>query len=99
MIEVEVADHPVQPEIVPSIVVDHADIRYRVYEEPQLSARKLVSRGFRSRRAVTVHAVKDVSFTVGVGEAVPVVIVLGLDCVDIGSGDDGQQGAPWAFLH
>jgi teichoic acid transport system ATP-binding protein len=73
VIEVEVADHPVQPEIVPSIVVDHADIRYRVYEEPQLSARKLVSRGFRSRRAVTVHAVKDVSFTVGVGEAVGIV--------------------------
>lgn len=56
-----------------SIVVDRADIRYRVYEEPQLSARKLVSRGFRSRRSTTVHAVKEASFTVSVGEAVGIV--------------------------
>lgn len=56
-----------------SIVVDRADIRYRVYEEPQLSARKLVSRGFRSRRSVVVHAVKEVSFDIAVGEAVGIV--------------------------
>lgn len=56
-----------------SIVVDHADIKYRVYEEPQLSARKLVSRGFRSRQSVVVHAVKDVSFSANVGEAVGIV--------------------------
>lgn len=56
-----------------SIVVDRADIRYRVYEEPQLSARKLMSRGFRSRRSTTVHAVKEATFTVHVGEAVGIV--------------------------
>lgn len=56
-----------------SVVVDGADIRYRVYEEPQLSARKLVSRGFRGRRSTTVHAVNHVSFTVSVGEAVGIV--------------------------
>jgi len=56
-----------------SIVVDRANVRYHVYEEPQLSARKLASRGFRSRRSVEVHAVKDVSFDVHTGEAVGVV--------------------------
>jgi teichoic acid transport system ATP-binding protein len=56
-----------------SIVVDRADIRYRVYEEPQLSARKLVSRGFRGRRSTTVHAVREVSFAVRIGEAVGIV--------------------------
>ena len=73
MTELDVDAPPVRSTNLPSIVVDHADIRYRVYEEPQLSARKLVSRGFRSRRAVTVHAVKDVSFTIDVGEAVGIV--------------------------
>jgi teichoic acid transport system ATP-binding protein len=56
-----------------SIVVDRANVRYHVYEEPQLSARKLASRGFRSRRSVEVHAVKDVSFDVCMGEAIGVV--------------------------
>lgn len=56
-----------------TVQVEHADVRYRVYEEPQLSARKLVSRGFRSRRAIEVHAVKDVSFTVRSGEVVGII--------------------------
>lgn len=56
-----------------TVQVDHADVRYRVYEEPQLSARKLVSRGFRSRRAIEVHAVKDMSFNVRSGEAVGII--------------------------
>lgn len=73
MTEIDVDERAARPTGLSSIIVDHADIRYRVYEEPQLSARKLVSRGFRSRRAVTVHAVKDVSFTVDVGEAVGIV--------------------------
>lgn len=56
-----------------AIVVDHADVRYRVYEEPHVSARKMVSRGFRARRTVVVHAVKDATFDVRVGEAVGII--------------------------
>ncbi len=56
-----------------AIVVDDVDIRYRVYEEPRLSARNVVSRGFRTRRAVEVHAVHGVSFQVSIGEAIGIV--------------------------
>lgn len=56
-----------------SVSVDRADVKYRVYEEPQLSARKLMSRGFRGRNSVEVHAVQDVSFDVHIGEAVGIV--------------------------
>lgn len=56
-----------------AVDVDHADVKYRVYEEPQLSARKLASRGFKGRRSVEVHAVRDISFDVRVGEAVGIV--------------------------
>ena len=56
-----------------SVVVNGADIRYRVYEERRLSARELVSRGFRSRHSTEIHAVQDVSFQVRVGEAVGIV--------------------------
>lgn len=56
-----------------SIVADHVDVRYQVYEEPNFSARKLVSRGFRSRQTIHVHAVQDVSFEVRIGEAVGIV--------------------------
>lgn len=56
-----------------SVRIDRADVRYRVYEEPYFSARKLVSRGFKARRSVEVHAVRDVSFDVRVGEAVGVI--------------------------
>jgi teichoic acid transport system ATP-binding protein len=55
------------------VLVDHADVRFRVYEEPQLSARKLFSRGFKARQSVEVHAVQDASFDVHVGEAVGIV--------------------------
>lgn len=56
-----------------SVIVDHADIRYRVYEDTSYSMRTMVSRGFKSRRATEVHAVRDVSFTVNMGEAVGIV--------------------------
>ena len=56
-----------------AVSVRNVDIKYRVYEERFFSARELVSRGFRSRRSTIVHAVKDVSFDIPVGEAVGII--------------------------
>lgn len=56
-----------------SINVAHADIRYRVYEERFFSVGQLVSRGFRGRRSITVHAVRDVSFQVHIGEVFGII--------------------------
>lgn len=79
-----------------SIVVDRANVRYSVYEEPHVSARKMVSRGFRGRQSVIVHAVKDVSFDVRIGEAVGIIgangsgkssllrAIAGLQSLDVG---------------
>lgn len=64
---VEVRDAPI------TVNVDRADIRYRVYEDRYLSARELVSRGFRGRNSIEVHAVKDVSFQVRAGEVCGIV--------------------------
>jgi teichoic acid transport system ATP-binding protein len=49
------------------------DIRYRVFEEPKLTARHVFSRGMRTRRSIEVHAVRSVSFEVHVGEAIGIV--------------------------
>lgn len=65
--DVDLSERPV------AVEVDRANIRYRVYEEPFFSARELVSRGFRGRRSIDVHAVKDVSFTIGVGEVFGII--------------------------
>jgi teichoic acid transport system ATP-binding protein len=56
-----------------AVVASNVDIKYRVYEEQYLSARQLMSRGFRSRQSTTVHAVKSVSLDVPVGQAVGIV--------------------------
>ena len=56
-----------------SVEIDHADIKYRVYEERYLSARELFSRGFKGRTSIKVHALKSVSFDVLLGEAVGIV--------------------------
>lgn len=56
-----------------SIVVDDVHVRYRVFEERQLSAAELFRRGLRSRLASEVHAVRGVSLTIGVGESVGLV--------------------------
>ncbi|MEZ5246157.1 MAG: ATP-binding cassette domain-containing protein [Acidimicrobiales bacterium] len=56
-----------------SVDVQHADIRYRVYQDNFFSARQMVSRGFKGRESVMVHAVQDVSFQVHVGEAFGIV--------------------------
>ena len=56
-----------------SVNVVHADIQYRVYQDNFFSARELVSRGFKARESVMVHAVDDVSFQVRMGEAVGII--------------------------
>lgn len=56
-----------------SVSVRNLDVRFRVYEERLLGARELVARGFRSRQATVVHAVKDVSLDVHTGEALGIV--------------------------
>jgi teichoic acid transport system ATP-binding protein len=56
-----------------SVSVRNLDIKYRVYEEQLLSARQLVGRGFRTRKSTIIHAVKNVSFDVEVGEAVGII--------------------------
>lgn len=57
----------------PAVVVSDVHVKYKVFEERQLGLRELVLRGFRSRAANVVHAVRGVSFTVDVGEVVGIV--------------------------
>jgi teichoic acid transport system ATP-binding protein len=66
-------DTTVTDDVELAVSIRHVDIEYRVYEEQFFSARELVARGFRGRRSTIVHAVKDVSFDVPVGEAVGIV--------------------------
>ena len=56
-----------------SVSVERADVRYRVYQERDYSMRDKVSGGFKRSRSTVVHAVKDVSFDVRIGEAVGIV--------------------------
>lgn len=56
-----------------SVSVRSLDIKYKVYEDQIFSARELVGRGFRSRKATIVHAVKDLTVDFMVGEAVGIV--------------------------
>ena len=56
-----------------SVIAEHVDIRYSVYEDRSFSARDFVSGGFTGRRSTQVHAVRSVSFEAHVGEAVGIV--------------------------
>lgn len=56
-----------------SVAVRDLDIKYKVYEDQVFSARELVGRGFRSRSSTIVHAVKNLSFEMHMGEAVGIV--------------------------
>ena len=71
----EIESLPVVTETDPpvSVNVSHADIKYRVYQDQFLSAREMISRGFRGRQSIDVHAVDDVSFQVRVGEALGII--------------------------
>lgn len=64
-------DHRAAPPL--SVEVRNADVKYRIYEDKSFSLRELVSSGFKNRESTIVHAVKDVSFDVAVGEAVGIV--------------------------
>ena len=57
----------------PSIVVDDLHVVYRVYEDVRPTLRKFVSRGFRPRPHVAVHALRGVSFTAHPGEAIGII--------------------------
>ena len=48
-------------------------VKYRVYEDQLFSARSMFAGGFRSRKAVMVHAVRGLTFDIAVGEAVGIV--------------------------
>lgn len=56
-----------------AVSIRDVDIVYRVYEDQLLSARELVTRAFRSRRSTSVHAVKQLSLDIPVGQAVGIV--------------------------
>jgi teichoic acid transport system ATP-binding protein len=56
-----------------TVVVRDLDVTYDVYEQPVLSARQLVTRGFRSRVSSTVEAIRSVSLDFAAGEAVGLV--------------------------
>lgn len=56
-----------------AVSVQDVSITFKVYAERRLSLREVVSRGFRSRDALKVEAVKSANFDVNVGEAVGIV--------------------------
>lgn len=60
-------------ELEPSVVVDHVDVVYRIYEDSTPKLRKLFVGDFRQREYRAVHAVKDVSFVTHPGEAIGIV--------------------------
>ena len=61
-------DRPV--EATEAVVVDDVHVKYRVIEDRNLKLLELLQSGFRSRRGSEVHAIRGVSFTIGVGESV-----------------------------
>ncbi len=56
-----------------AISVRDLEIRFKVYSEQNYSMRRLVTRGFKSRAAEEVHAVRGISVDIGVGEVVGVL--------------------------
>lgn len=56
-----------------SVSIRSADVKYRVFQERSYSMRDMVSGGFQRSRSTVVHAVKDLSFDVRIGEAVGIV--------------------------
>ena len=57
----------------PTVVCDHVDITYRVYEDRRPTLRSIVANRFKGRSYRAIEAVKDVSFTAYAGEAIGVI--------------------------
>jgi teichoic acid transport system ATP-binding protein len=60
-------------EQVPSVVVDHVDVTYRIYADSQPKLRKAFIGDRRQREYRPVHAVRDVGFVTYPGQAVGVI--------------------------
>lgn len=56
-----------------AVSVQQLDVRYRVFADRRGSMRDVIARGFRSREAVEVHALRGVSFEIYEGEVVGIV--------------------------
>jgi teichoic acid transport system ATP-binding protein len=56
-----------------TVAVRDLDVTYNVYEQPVLNARQLATRGFRSRVASKVEAIRSVNLDFAAGEAVGLV--------------------------
>jgi teichoic acid transport system ATP-binding protein len=56
-----------------TLVAEHVDVTYRVYEDRRPTLRQIVASRFKPRAYRPIHAVKDVSFTAYAGEAIGVI--------------------------
>ena len=56
-----------------TVAVRNLSVTYKVYEQPVLSARQVLARGFRSRQASSVEAIRSVDLDFVAGEAVGLV--------------------------
>jgi len=56
-----------------AVVVDDVHISYRVYEQRRTSVRDVFANGFKPRAFRSIHAVRGVSFSVPLGQAVGLV--------------------------
>src|SRR6056297_399767 len=56
-----------------TVAVRNLSVTYKVYEQPVLNARQIMARGFRSRQAASVQAIRSVDLDFVAGEAVGLV--------------------------
>lgn len=56
-----------------AIRVEDLNVIYKVYEDSLTTTRMQFTKGFRTRTSTRVHAVKNMSFQVGVGEAIGII--------------------------
>lgn len=56
-----------------TIVIRNLHVRYEVYEERQMTLGQLFRRGFRSRRATEIHALRGLDLEIHAGESVGVI--------------------------
>ena len=56
-----------------TVAVRNLSVTYKVYEQPVLNARQIAARGFRSRQATSVEAIRSLNLDFVAGEAVGLV--------------------------